>query len=87
MKSNVLPETSAGPRRIRLTRNSFWSVQSRPNEIEVECREGKVWITQEGDDRDVILRAGGQFRIEKRGRVIVQAVTDAEILIRNGRHW
>jgi Protein of unknown function (DUF2917) len=87
MKASAAPETSAGPRRLALTRNSFWSVQGRPNEIEIECRRGKVWITQEGDYRDVIVPAGGRFRIEKRGRVIVQAVTEAEILIRSVRRW
>jgi len=49
--------------------------------VEIECREGEVWITQEGDYRDIILRAGQRYGIEKRGRVIVQALAVAKILV------
>lgn len=81
MKAAVVPEITTSPQEIMLTANSFWSAYCNSNEIQVECQEGEVWITQEGDHRDIILQAQQQHRIEKRGLVIVQAITDARILI------
>ena len=31
------------------------------------CLDGKVWITQQGDRRDVILNAGECFVLDRRG--------------------
>jgi len=84
MRKSVFPQTSAGPRRIVLSENSFWSAYGRSREIEIDCREGEVWITQEGDSRDVILHAGQQFRSEGRGLLVVQAMTGASILVNDG---
>jgi hypothetical protein len=43
----------------------------------VDCVEGTVWVTQAGDERDVILRAGMTFAARGRGQVVVQAVDGA----------
>lgn len=81
MRTAVVPGITTSPQKITLTVNSFWSAYCNSNEIQVECQEGEVWITQEGDHRDIILQAQQQYRIEKRGLAIVQAITDARILI------
>ncbi len=36
--------------------------------------EGSVWLTQDGDGRDVMLGAGGWFRIERKGVTLVYAL-------------
>jgi hypothetical protein len=81
MKAVLAPEKTTGPQKITLTENFFWSAYCRPNEIQIECQEGMVWITQESDHRDIILQAEQGYRIEKRGLVIVQAVGDARIVV------
>jgi len=81
MRGTVDSGTTISPQKITLTENSFWSAHCRSNEIQIECQEGAVWITQEGDYRDIILHAGQRYGIEKRGRVIVQAIAGARILV------
>ena len=45
----------------------------------LRCRAGVVWVTREGDARDYILATGEDLRLEGRGRVVVQAILDAEV--------
>jgi hypothetical protein len=81
MKTAFAPGTVSRPQEITLTADSLWSAYGTPDEIEIDCREGVVWITQEGDRRDIVLHAEQQYRTEKRGLVIVQAVGDARIVV------
>jgi len=81
MKTVLAPEKTTDYQKITLTSDSLWSAYGNPDEIEIECREGVVWITQEGDHRDIILHAGQRYGIEKRGLVIVQAIGDAKVFV------
>jgi hypothetical protein len=38
---------------------------------------GTLWITQEGDPQDVVLRAGDNWTVERNGLTVVQAQDDA----------
>lgn len=40
---------------------------------------GTLWITQEGDTRDVVLRPGDTWMVERQGDTIVQAQTAATL--------
>jgi hypothetical protein len=40
---------------------------------------GMVWITQENDTQDIVLRAGDTWTIEKNGLTIVEAQQDATV--------
>ncbi len=42
---------------------------------------GEVWITQEGDRRDVVLSAGAWFRLDRDGTAIVQARRPAAVTL------
>jgi hypothetical protein len=41
---------------------------------------GSVWITQENDTRDVVLRAGDAWTVERDGLTIVEAQGDTTLL-------
>jgi hypothetical protein len=45
----------------------------------VHCRSGSVWVTQEGDRRDVVLEPGESILIERDGTAVVSAVRDASV--------
>ncbi len=40
---------------------------------------GKVWLTQHGDPRDVVLGPGECFVIDRAGRTLVQALDEARL--------
>jgi hypothetical protein len=42
---------------------------------------GQVWITQDGDVRDVVLGAGESFTFDRPGLAIVQALADTSVLL------
>lgn len=41
--------------------------------VQVVARSGTLWVTQDHDRRDVILRAGESFTLDGKGHAIVQA--------------
>jgi quercetin dioxygenase-like cupin family protein len=45
------------------------------------CLEGDLWITQEHDGQDVLLRAGESLRLERNGRTVVQALSAARVAV------
>ena len=45
------------------------------------CFKGPVWITQNNDQRDVVLSAGQSFTLDRKGPAIVFALKDAAILV------
>jgi len=42
--------------------------------------QGMLWITQEGDRRDIFLSDGDSFMFSRRGTALAQAVTDTKLL-------
>jgi hypothetical protein len=49
----------------------------------IECRSGQLWVTQDGDPRDVILEANQCFTLDRSGRALVSALEDASFVLRN----
>jgi hypothetical protein len=51
----------------------------------VLCLSGTLWLTQEGDARDIVLEAGDEARIERRGLTILSAMRDTRFVISHDR--
>ena len=51
----------------------------------IVCHSGTVWVTQDGDPRDVILRAGDAFTFDREGPALVQAFEPGAISIAQAR--
>ena len=47
----------------------------------IVCDSGTVWVTQDGDPRDVILSAGASFTLDREGPALVQAFGPSAISI------
>jgi hypothetical protein len=46
--------------------------------------DGMVWITQDGDPRDVFVAGGQSFRLDRPGLTIVQALEPTRLLMLAG---
>jgi hypothetical protein len=62
------------------------SIIAETSETEVFCLEGAVWITQEGDPRDIILSPGQSFVLDRRGVAVVYALKEAAITVGTPGH-
>ena len=52
--------------------------------VRVSCVRGATWITQERDQRDMILAAGQSFVLDRPGLAVVYAFKDAVITVGSG---
>jgi hypothetical protein len=47
----------------------------------VSCATGSVWVTRDGDSRDMILSGGQKARIDGPGMVVIQAFETSHIAV------
>jgi len=71
---------------LRLPRNETVAIEGSPRGLVLCCREGIVWLTQEGDDRDRFLKPGEMFCFAHGGKAVLEGHRDALITIVRGKH-
>jgi hypothetical protein len=47
----------------------------------VECVSGVLWVTQDGDRRDIILEPGDAFDFDRAEGVLISALQDSRYLL------
>ncbi len=50
----------------------------------IEPTGGRVWITEEGERKDFVVRSGETFVVSRAGRTVVQAVERVWVTLREG---
>ena len=73
--TDVFAPTSSA---FNLPEGALWSTEPRRNRV-VHCLAGQLWITQAGDDRDIVLSAGETFAPHPKGRVVIQALAESRL--------
>lgn len=63
-------------RLVGLSRHEVRSFAGHPGQ-RIHSRRGSVWITQDGDPRDVVIASGESHAIDREGPVYVQALDAA----------
>lgn len=64
--------------RFELSRHELVTV-SDARAHEIRCESGELWITLDGDRRDIILGAGKAWRIDGDGAVAISALRDSTL--------
>lgn len=52
---------------------------TRPEYTQIECFNGCVWVTQDGDPRDILLEAGETLVVDQPARVLVHALESSKV--------
>ncbi len=52
----------------------------------VQCLGGTLWLTQEGDPRDIVLEAGQEALIDRDGVSLLFAMSDARFVLSSHTH-
>lgn len=68
--------TQARSERQRL-RNGATLALARPQGWTIACEEGSLWITYDGDPKDIVLTAGQRHVAERASRMLVHALGDS----------
>ncbi|HOP64981.1 MAG TPA: DUF2917 domain-containing protein [Spirochaetota bacterium] len=53
-------------------------IRKRDKAVKVRCISGLLWVTQEKDIRDIILKPGEEFIVTHRGKALVSSLADSE---------
>jgi hypothetical protein len=76
MTSTVQPKT-----KIRMPRHAFQRMDGVKPGSTLFCDTGVLWVTQTGDRQDYVLLPGQKMTVTKRGKVLVEAMRDADLYI------
>ena len=77
MKTHYLPGD------LRLTHQAIYSLPDAAG-VQIACREGTVWLTLDGDPRDIVLEAGEAFTTPEHRRALVYAMQSSRISLATG---
>jgi hypothetical protein len=65
---------------VRINRGGMLRIEDG-REMQVYVWEGSAWLTQDGDGRDVLVGAGGFFRLDRKGVTVVYALADCALTL------
>lgn len=65
---------------VGLSRHEVRAFAGRPG-LRIASQRGRVWITQDGDPRDIVIDAGESHALDRDGPVYVQALDAAWVLM------
>lgn len=66
---------------VELDAQAVWRLDGDNRWRMIICVRGEIWITQERDVRDYVLRAGEMFIVTQRGSVLIEALGGASVEI------
>lgn len=49
--------------------------------VEIACRCGSIWITLDGDPRDIVLDAGQRFQTDQSRRALIYALEPSRLVL------
>lgn len=70
--------------RFDLLRNELVSLSNAQN-YTLTCYRGELWITQEGDKRDIILDAGESYQVTSTTLVAISALKTSTLSVQDER--
>lgn len=75
------PARIAAASEVHSLQNRAILVVPRPIHRKIVCLRGCLWITHDGDPKDIVLDAGQSYRPDRHARMLIQALQAAELRV------
>jgi hypothetical protein len=62
---------------LLLQPHELLSLNNKRQSVAVACKNGVVWITCEGEERDQVLRPGRRYVPRTKGSIVIEAISEA----------
>ena len=62
---------------LHLHSHQLLTLDNSQHQMEIECKEGVVWVTSAGDRQDYMLRSGKRYLPKTTGEVVIEAINEA----------
>ena len=76
---------------LQLQKEEMVVIKGDARRLSILCTSGSIWITQDQDKDDHIVKRGEMFTIDRKGQITLQALQDAHFNFipwtRNGAKW
>ena len=72
----IKPRTTQAESKMALSANQTLQLQGDQRWRMVICHHGVLWVTQENDLEDYVLKPGDMLLISLRGEIVIQALED-----------
>ncbi len=69
------------PQPVQTIDNGAILVVLQPAGKTVTCVRGSLWITQDGDLKDVVISAGDSYTLERAGRILVSGLEASSVTL------
>lgn len=66
---------------IQLPSNKLVALTKAAHGTRIVSVDGTLWVTQEGDEQDYLLKKGESVTLRKGGKVLIQGLTDSRARI------
>ena len=76
--SLVSPSTEV---EIQLIGRNLFKLSGDARGTQIVSAGGNLWVTQQGDSQDYLLRPGEEVKITRKGMILVQGFADARVRI------
>lgn len=80
-RSLLLCSPVVASHRVELHRDDLWKIGRRSSPASIRCERGAIWVTREGDLKDIVLTAGHRCDLAPGGLAVISALSEAEFCV------
>lgn len=71
---------------LLLRSRELLNLDNHQNRMAIECKNGVIWVTCAGEQKDHILHAGKRYVPKTKGAIVIEAIDDAHVDIEESRY-
>jgi len=71
---------------LLLRSRELLNLDNRQNRMAIQCKNGVVWVTCAGEQKDHILRAGKRYVPATKGAILIEAIGESRVDIEESRY-